>query len=277
VGYERRFNDALLIKDLDRFTSYMEDDQPLKPANILNIVAINQGHRALSKGRPKAEPLRPAEVQRLMDEGHYVVDARSSPSFGAGHIRGSVNVQMSSKEFEQRVGWVIPDSSPIILLTDKDADAQTCIFNMAFIGLDQFVTGFVLGGIDAWMADGLPVEVTPQIDVFTLHSRLSDNGMKVLDVREQDEWDEGHIAGSSLMPYTHMAPQLTVPAQIHRLEFEKDQSIAVTCATAKRSSTAIGLLLRAGYTNLYNVTGGMDAWARAKLPMVDGEGTACAI
>ncbi len=243
MGYERRFNDALLIKDLDRFTSYMEDDQPLKPANILNIVAINQGHRALSKGRPKAEPLRPAEVQRLMDEGHYVVDARSSPSFGAGHIRGSVNVQMSSKEFEQRVGWVIPDSSPIILLTDKDADAQTCIFNMAFIGLDQFVTGFVLGGIDAWMADGLPVEVTPQIDVFTLHSR----------------------------------PQLTVPAQIHRLEFEKDQSIAVTCATAKRSSTAIGLLLRAGYTNLYNVTGGMDAWARAKLPMVDGEGTACAI
>ena len=32
MGYERRFNDALLIKDKDRFTAYMQDDQPVKEA-----------------------------------------------------------------------------------------------------------------------------------------------------------------------------------------------------------------------------------------------------
>ncbi len=255
----------------------MQDEQPLKPANILNIVATNQGARELTRSVPTAKRLSPADVQGLMADGHYLVDARSSAAYGAGHVQGAINAQMSSSEFEQRVGWVVPDDSPIILMTDDDADAQKCIYNMAFIGLDQFVTGYVHGGIDAWMSAGLPVETTLQIDVFTLHTRLSEDGIQVLDVREEDEWDEGHIAGAHLMPYTHMATQLTFPAKIDQLTLAKDQRIAVTCATAKRSSTAISLLLRAGYNNLYNVTGGMEAWERAKLPMVDKEGKACGI
>jgi rhodanese-related sulfurtransferase len=192
----------------------MDEDQPLKPSNILNIVATNQGHRGLTPARPKAKPLTTAAVQGLMADGHYIVDARSSPAYGAGHIAGSLNVQMSSKEFEQRVGWVVPDNSPMILLTDSDEDAQKCLYNMAFIGLDQFVVGFVEGGIDRWMNDGLEVEVTPQMDVFTLHRRLSENGLKVLDAREQDEWDDGHIEGAIVLPYTQMAPQLGVPARL---------------------------------------------------------------
>ena len=46
---------------------------------------------------------------------------------------------------------------------------------------------------------------------------------------------------------------------------------------ANRSSTAIGLMLREGYSKLYNVTGGMEAWAQARLPMVDATGAACSI
>ena len=255
----------------------MQEEQPLKPSNILNIVATNQGHRGLTPSKPKAKPLTTSDVQARLADGHYLVDARSSPAYGAGHIAGSLNVQMSSKEFEQRVGWVVPDSSPIILLTDSEEDAQKCIYNMAFIGLDQFVAGFLQGGIDRWMNDGLPVEVTPQMDVFTLHRKLSENGLKVLDAREQDEWDEGHIEGAIVMPYTQLAPQLGVPARFDEIEYAKDQPIAVTCATGKRSSTAISLLLREGYTSLYNVTGGMEAWGNAKLPMVDASGQACGI
>jgi len=255
----------------------MADDQPLKPANILGIVATNQGHRSVTRVRPRARPLSSAEVQRLMAEGHYLIDARSSPAYGAGHIAGSLNVQMSGSEFEQRVGWVVPDDSPIILVTDNDDDAQTCIYHMAFIGLDPLVRGFLEGGVDRWMNDGLPVETTPQIDVLSVHEGMSSDGMQVLDVREQDEWDEGHIEGAHWMPYTRMAPQLDVPAQIDRLTLPKTARIAVTCATAKRSSTAISLLLRSGFTSLYNMTGGMEAWQNAKLPMVDGKGVACTL
>ena len=255
----------------------MDEDQPIKPANILNIVAINQGTLELTRGIPRAKPLTPADVETLMEEGHIVVDTRSSASWCGGHVEGSVNVQMSSSEFEQRVGWVVPDDTPIVLLTECDADAQACIYDMGFIGLDRSVAGFLEGGLTAWMASGRPVRTTPQIDVFTLAERLRTNGMRVLDVREQDEWDEGHVDGSVLMPYTHLAPQLGTPPRFGELGLGRDESIAVACATANRSSTAIGLLLREGYGKLYNVTGGMEAWGRARLPMVDASGAACVI
>lgn len=255
----------------------MDEDQPIKPANILNIVAINQGRRELTRGISKIRALNPAEVESLLKDGHYLVDARSSAAWGAGHVEGSLNVQMSSPEFEQRVGWVVPDDSPIILLTHKDDEAQSCLYDMGFIGLDQFVVGFLEGGLSAWMNSGRPVRTTPQMDVFSLNERLVTNGMRVLDAREQDEWDDGHIQGAVLMPYTQLAPQLGRPPRFDDLGLEKDASIAVTCATGNRSSTAIGLMLREGYTRLYNVTGGMEAWGHARLPMVDATGATCSI
>lgn len=256
----------------------MQDDQPLKPANILNIVATNQGKRPLTNTTPVAKPLTPEQVKAHMAAGHAVVDARSSAEFGAGHVPGSVNVQLSSSEFEQRVGWMVPDDTPIVLVAKTAADAQRAIFNMAFIALDSFVVGYLDGGIEAWMDAGEPVRTVPQLDVHTLQHKLSTNGMQVLDVREDDEWDEGHIEQAHFMPYTHLVPQITFPAQLDKLPLQPEQPVAVTCATGKRSSTAISVLLRHGFKELYNVTGGMEAWTNAGLPMLDGEGCAvCAV
>jgi hydroxyacylglutathione hydrolase len=257
----------------DRFIDYMQDDQPLKPANILNIVATNQGTRPLTPETPKAKSLSADQVEALAAEGHYVVDCRSSAEFGSGHIAGSINVQLSSSEFEQRVGWMVPDDAPIILVTGKDADAQRAIYNMAFIALDSQVTGFLKGGTAAWMEAGKPLATVPQMDVHTLKHKLNTNGLQVLDVRDSEEWDEGHIDGAHFMPYTSMVQQLANPPQLEKLAISTDQSVAVTCATGKRSSTAISILKRNGYQSVYNVTGGMKAWEDAGFDMIDVEGS----
>lgn len=250
----------------------MQGEQPLKPANVLNIVATNQGKKPLTMQTPTAAPLSPARVVELMEAGAIVVDARSSAEFGAGHIKGAYNVQLASAEFEQRVGWVTPDNAPLILVTGNSAEAQKAIYNMAFVALDSQVQGFLDGGMVGWMKAGMQIETVPQIDVHTMHHRLSVNGLHVIDSRDQEEWDEGHIAQAVLAPFVRMAPQLTSPSLLPTLDIPLDASIAVTCATGKRSSTAISMMLRHGYTKLYNVTGGMEAWKDAKLPTVDGQG-----
>lgn len=255
----------------------MQDDQPLKPANILNIVATNQGKRPLTKQIPKAAPLSARQVAELIKQGHVVVDGRSSVEFGGCHIPGSINVQLSSGEFEQRVGWMTPDEAPLILLTNTDEKAQEAIYKMAFIALETRVAGFLTGGIDTWIEAGNHVESVPQMDVHTLQHKLSVNGLQVLDVRDTEEWDEGHIDKAHFLPFTRMVPQLTSPAQLDTLPLTKDQHIAVTCATGKRSSTAISIMKREGFKNLYNVTGGMEAWESAKLPMIDSAGNICNI
>ncbi len=255
----------------------MQEEQPLKPANILNIVATNQGKRPLTPSIPKAAPLSVEQVEKLMAEGHALVDGRSSAAFGAGHVAGSYNVQQSSLEFEQRVGWVVPDDSPIILLTDSAEDAHRAIYNMGFIAMDSFVAGYLDGGIEAWMAAGRSIVTVPQMDVHSLKEQCSLNGLQVVDSRDIDEWDEGHIKKAFHMNYTSMADQITQSSQIGKLPFDYDLSIAVTCATGKRSSTAISLMLRERYKNLYNVTGGMTAWEDAGCEMLDAEGKVCNI
>lgn len=255
----------------------MDDDQPLKPANILNIVAVNQGKKPLTLETPKAKPLSPATVKALMEDGHIVVDARSSAAFGAGHLPGAINVQLSGSEFEQRVGWMTPDDAPLILVTDSAAEAQTAIIKMAFVALDSQVVGYLDGGIKAWMGAGNPLQTVGQMDVFTLHHKLQTNGLQVLDVRKDDEWDEGHIEVAHFMPFTSLVPQVTGPARIDELPFNLEQSIAITCATGQRSSTAASIMLRHGYKTVYNVTGGMTAWEDANFPMIDGDGNVCSV
>ncbi|MCA9947857.1 MAG: rhodanese-like domain-containing protein, partial [Anaerolineales bacterium] len=97
------------------------------------------------------------------------------------------------------------------------------------------------------------------------------------DVRDEEEWDEGHIEKAHLLTYTRMVEQLTNPAMLPTLPLGKEQHIAVTCATGKRSSTAISVMKREGFKHLYNVTGGMEAWEAAGFPMRDGEGKVCNI
>ena len=242
----------------------MQDEQPVKPANIANIVATNQGHLPLTMETPVARPLAADQVAGLMEQGHIIVDTRSSAEFGAGHIPGAFHAHLSSPEFEQRVGWITPLDAPIILVSNDEEEAQQAIFNMAFIALDSRVTGYLDGGMDAWMNAGKSMSTLPQMDVFTLRDRLASNGMVVLDVREEDEWTEGHIPGSYSLSFK------LIPTRFEELGLSPEKTVAVTCATGKRSSSAASLLKRKGFNSLYNVTGGMEAWEHAGFETADG-------
>jgi hydroxyacylglutathione hydrolase len=269
VGYEKRNNPALGFEDRAAFVRFMNQDQPLRPANIGNIVAINQGRRPLTMGDPTAPALAPAQFAALAEAGHLVIDARDSAEFGAGHIPGAYNLQLSSSEFEQRVGWVTPVDEPMILVLPEGAEPADALEALAFLGLDQRVKGILAGGMGAWIGAGLPHETIAQISVHQLMQHLG-NGhrMRVLDVRETSEWDDGHIEGASYLNYKRLREHLG------ELDIAPGEALAVLCAGGVRSSTACSILQMSGYTRIHNVTGGMGAWHAAGLPMVDVEGCA---
>lgn len=267
LGYERRYNPAMQFNSRDAFVEYMNQGQPSRPANFVNIVAINQGKKPLTVDEPGAPALSATEAARLIEQGCLVIDTRSEGTFGGGHIPGSYNIQLSSVEFEQRVGWVTPPEAELLLLLEDEADLRRTLKAMAFLGLDQRVKGYISGGIRAWLNNGLPVKTLPQITVQQLRYELQNGSeMNVLDVRDVSEWDAGHIEVAHHMNYKHLRQQL------NRLALKPDDPISVLCAAGMRSSTACSILLMNGYRHIHNVTGGMNAWASAGLPMVDGAG-----
>lgn len=76
----------------------------------------------------------------------------------------------------------------------------------------------------------------------------------ILDVREQDEYDSGHIPGAVLLPVGTIDD--TTAAQVIP---EKDSTVLVYCRSGNRSKTASAALADLGYTNIYEF-GGINTW-----------------
>ena len=76
----------------------------------------------------------------------------------------------------------------------------------------------------------------------------------ILDVREQDEYDSGHIPGAVLLPVGTIDE--TTAAEVIP---EKDSTVLVYCRSGNRSKTASSALADLGYTNIYEF-GGINTW-----------------
>jgi rhodanese-related sulfurtransferase len=83
----------------------------------------------------------------------------------------------------------------------------------------------------------------------------------VVDVRETSEWSSGHIANARHIALSQLGKRLS------ELEKHKEKPVIVCCASGNRSANACGTLKRAGFTRVFNLTGGINAWTGAGLPV----------
>ena len=121
---------------------------------------------------------------------------------------------------------------------------------------------FVIG-IAGLLAGSIALaEALAEIDVTTAAAQIQDKQIKVLDVREPSEFASGVIQGAVLIPLGQ------VEKRVAELDAFKDQPMLVVCGSGGRSAQAIKVLSKYGFTQLTNIKGGMNAWRKAKLPVV---------
>lgn len=82
----------------------------------------------------------------------------------------------------------------------------------------------------------------------------------ILDVRTQEEYNESHIMGSTLIPVEELDSRLK--------ELPRDKKILVYCRTGHRSVTASDILVKNGFTQVYNMKGGITEWKNAGYEVV---------
>lgn len=80
----------------------------------------------------------------------------------------------------------------------------------------------------------------------------TDKNIVLVDVRETDEYDQGHIQGSLLLPTSEIQQRLK--------ELPADKTIVLVCATGSRSSAVATFLVQNNYKNIYNLQGGLAEW-----------------
>lgn len=102
----------------------------------------------------------------------------------------------------------------------------------------------------------------PNLNVIELSEKVKyGKHPLILDVRQPDEFRQGHIAGAKLFPLNELYRRMR--------DLPKNREIVCICATGNRSRSASKILAKEGFT-VFNAQGGMLAWRRAKLPVQKG-------
>jgi sulfur-carrier protein adenylyltransferase/sulfurtransferase len=86
--------------------------------------------------------------------------------------------------------------------------------------------------------------------------RDSERGCVIVDVREREEWDEGHLPGAVHVPRGHLE------SRIERAAPDKSRPVLVYCASGNRSAFAAKTLEELGYDHVVSLAGGFTDWKR---------------
>ena len=101
-----------------------------------------------------------------------------------------------------------------------------------------------------------------EVSVAETRDRLQENpDARLIDVREDNEWDAAHAAGS-----IHLGKGI-IERDIEATASDKSTELILYCGGGYRSALAADVLQNMGYTNVYSMAGGWKAWQESGAPI----------
>lgn len=261
IGTERLTNYALQIKSREDFIAQLTSNLPARPDYFLKDAEINRTGASALSDLPALRAIAPAELNALVSAGELALDVRPGDEFAAGHVPGSVNIALGG-QFASWAGTVLGLSAHPVLIAESVAQLEEARLRLTRVGI-ELLAGYLDGGVAAWKQAGLPVATISQMTAGELDARLKSHAVQVLDVRREPEWDAGHIESATWWPLDNF--------RVSPPEIDQDAPLAVHCKGGYRSMIASSLLQRAGFKQVINVVGGLDAWQQANLPIVSAK------
>ncbi len=131
---------------------------------------------------------------------------------------------------------------------------QFVVDNLLFIAI-----AFVSGGMLLWPMVQRSTS-GPALDSLGATRLINDTQALVLDVRDAAEFGSGHMPGARNIPLAELDQRLS--------ELPANKPVVICCASGARSSRAASVLRKAGREQVFNLSGGLQAWRQAGLPVV---------
>jgi len=117
------------------------------------------------------------------------------------------------------------------------------------------------GAMLFWSFFGNRLRGIDEVDHIAATQLINHKSALVLDVREQGEYDAGHVLNSKLIPLGKLNERLG------ELEKYRERPIVVVCRSGQRSASACAFLAKKGFAQVHNLHGGIVAWQKAGLPV----------
>jgi len=252
IGIEREYN-PLLQKSEEEFVIQKVNEHHTRPYYFLKMEKYNlEGPPILDK-LPTPPPLMQQAFLKQMNLGAVVVDTRQPASFGSAHLKDTYSIWL--ERIPSYAGWILPYDKPILLILEDKIYLQKAVKYLYRLGYDNLL-GYLVGGIEGWYKQSLPLEQFGLVSVQELNSWLTKgDDMVILDVREEEKWKQGNIPGSINIFSGYLEKRIN--------EIPRNRKIVLVCKIGNRASLAASILTRSGFGNVHNVLGGMIAWKNA--------------
>ncbi|MBV9242936.1 MAG: MBL fold metallo-hydrolase, partial [Acidobacteria bacterium] len=249
LGEQRKFNYALQPMSREDFVKIVAAGQSEVPQYFPKSAARNlEGSKPL-EDIPQPRQLTADEV--LAFDG-VVVDVRKNFEYGAGHIPNSINIGLGG-QFASWAGTLIQIGTPLALVAATKEQVDEAVMRLARVG-HETVSGYLLFGDYAGDEAAVKQVSVEDADQYAKSGRI----VQFIDVRRVGEYESGHAVRAESRPLDKLDRNLD--------GLDPAAPTYVICQGGYRSSIACGILENAGFSELYNVTGGTAAWQAAGLP-----------
>lgn len=245
LGYEKKFNWAFQIKEEDKFIEALLDGQPEPPKYFAMMKKLNKVGPALLQNDDTPE------VSLPLTSDAALVDTRPANDFAEGHVEGALNIPFN-KSFVNWSGWLLSYDKDIVLIAEKQKLDEMKLA-LESIGLDQ-VTGYVDPEKTERNQESYEIISTSQAKEL-----MEDDNYYVIDVRNQSEWNSGHLPGA------HHIMLGTITDKLDSIP--KDKKIIAQCQTGGRSAIGASILQAHGFKNVMNLAGGFSSWEKEGYPV----------
>ncbi|MBA3867636.1 MAG: MBL fold metallo-hydrolase [Anaerolineae bacterium] len=251
LGYEKLVNPAFQLTDEAAFVSWLLTDQPETPRYFAHIKQLNKAGAPLIADLPEPMHIHNREALDKILQMFLVFDTGSVEQFAARHIPGTINVPLSSDRFNTHIGWYVDYDLPTYIVCDE-AELTHIMTMLYAIGVDD-VPGYFTPEVVADYNG-----IIRGVSIAQASALVQTGKATLIDVRNPDEYREGHIPHAISLPMGSLFKKLEL--------VPPSQQVIVHCGGGLRSQIVASMLQRVGYTNIRNLTGGIDAWKKAGLP-----------
>ena len=257
IGLEKTYNQVFQL-EREAFVKKKGGERIPRPPYFRHMEQVNLKGGIAPRRPASAVPLLSPEELADRAEGAVLIDAREPEAYAGAHVPDAYVVWLGGLPVFG--GWVASHDDPVYLYTDSEEAIGQAVEHLMRIGIDD-VRGALRGGFGTWRGSGRPMVRSGVIFPEQLAKVLGE--VTLLDVREADEFAGGHIEGARNIYVGHLEDELS------ELDLDRDAPVVVTCGIGHRAAIGVSILERAGFTDVRNLIGGMQAWSARELPTVE--------
>ncbi len=253
IGAEKRDNAFLQARTRNEFIAAVLNSLPEAPQYFSYDAAMNRrGPEPVNWNAPVV-PAAPNELVTAL-----AIDLRDGAAYAAGHLFQAVNIALDGR-FENWVGIIASPEARLVLVGDTAAELREGVRRLHRIGYTA--CGILCGEIARTQ---IPLRQSGLLSPSELYAAMNrDDAPMIVDVRNPAEFAQFRLGTAVNLPLLHLADSCS--------RLAPREPVVTVCHSAYRSSLAIGLLERAGFTDIATLAGGMEAWIEAGLPTIHND------